>query len=127
MLVTPTGQAASSRNFTEYWWGNFDFTPGYVEPLLSTIFYYSFHLNFAFKRPSSSASKYRKSAHHDPTGVFVANADSSLVLATSGTISSEFHDLGDAGWLISSYTLAMCAAQSLVSLQGPQSSKKPRY
>lgn len=46
-------------------------------------------------------------------GVFVANADSSLVLATSGTISSEFHDLGDAGWLISSYTLAMCAAQSL--------------
>ncbi|CZR61827.1 related to multidrug resistance protein [Phialocephala subalpina] len=46
-------------------------------------------------------------------GVFVANADSSLVLATSGTISSEFNDLGDAGWLISSYTLAMCAAQSL--------------
>ncbi|KAA8573503.1 hypothetical protein EYC84_005088 [Monilinia fructicola] len=46
-------------------------------------------------------------------GVFVANADSSLVLATSGTISSEFSDLGNAGWLISSYTLAMCATQSL--------------
>ncbi|KAF7872240.1 hypothetical protein EAF04_003164 [Stromatinia cepivora] len=46
-------------------------------------------------------------------GVFIANADGSLVLATSGTISSEFNDLGNAGWLISSYTLAMCATQSL--------------
>jgi hypothetical protein len=46
--------------------------------------------------------------------VFIANADSSLVLATSGTISSEFDQLGDAGWLITSYTLAMCATQSLV-------------
>jgi len=47
-------------------------------------------------------------------GVFIANADSSLVLATSGTISSEFDQLEDAGWLITSYTLAMCATQSLV-------------
>ncbi|OCK73579.1 putative tetracycline-efflux transporter [Lepidopterella palustris CBS 459.81] len=46
-------------------------------------------------------------------GVFIANADGSLVLATSGTISSEFDDLGSAGWLITSYTLAMCASQSL--------------
>ncbi|EPE32005.1 MFS general substrate transporter [Glarea lozoyensis ATCC 20868] len=46
-------------------------------------------------------------------GVFIANADVSLVLATSGTISSEFDQLGNAGWLITSYTLAMCAAQSL--------------
>ncbi|TVY80511.1 Vacuolar membrane amino acid uptake transporter fnx2 [Lachnellula suecica] len=46
-------------------------------------------------------------------GVFIANADTSLVLATSGTISSEFDKLGDAGWLITSYTLAMCATQSL--------------
>ncbi|PQE23883.1 Major facilitator superfamily transporter protein [Rutstroemia sp. NJR-2017a BBW] len=46
-------------------------------------------------------------------GVFIANLDGSLVLATSGTISSEFHDLGNAGWLVSSYTLAMCATQSL--------------
>ncbi|KAF7874623.1 uncharacterized protein EAF02_008600 [Botrytis sinoallii] len=46
-------------------------------------------------------------------GVFIANADGSLVLATSGTISSEFNDLGNAGWLISSYMLAMCATQSL--------------
>ncbi|ESZ91294.1 efflux pump antibiotic resistance protein [Sclerotinia borealis F-4128] len=46
-------------------------------------------------------------------GVFIANADGSLVLATSGTISSEFNDLGNAEWLISSYTLAMCATQSL--------------
>jgi hypothetical protein len=49
------------------------------------------------------------------TGVFIANADVSLVLATSGTISSEFNQLGNAGWLITSYTLAMCAAQSLVA------------
>ena len=47
-------------------------------------------------------------------GVFVANADTSLVLATSGTISSEFQDFGNAGWIITSYTLAMCATQSLV-------------
>ncbi|KAH6719494.1 major facilitator superfamily domain-containing protein [Leptodontidium sp. MPI-SDFR-AT-0119] len=46
-------------------------------------------------------------------GVFIANADGSLVLATSGTISSEFNDLEGAGWLITSYTLAMCATQSL--------------
>ncbi|KAF4627684.1 hypothetical protein G7Y89_g10464 [Cudoniella acicularis] len=46
-------------------------------------------------------------------GVFVANADVSLVLATSGTISSEFDQLGSAGWLITSYTLAMCAVQSM--------------
>ncbi|KAE9364881.1 major facilitator superfamily transporter [Stipitochalara longipes BDJ] len=46
-------------------------------------------------------------------GVFIANADTSLVLATSGTISSEFNDLENAGWLITSYTLAMCATQSL--------------
>ncbi|KAH8655148.1 major facilitator superfamily domain-containing protein [Tricladium varicosporioides] len=46
-------------------------------------------------------------------GVFVANADVSLVLATSGIISSEFDQLGNAGWLITSYTLAMCASQSM--------------
>ncbi|THV48021.1 hypothetical protein BGAL_0273g00160 [Botrytis galanthina] len=45
--------------------------------------------------------------------LLLANADGSLVLATSGTISSEFNDLGNAGWLISSYMLAMCATQSL--------------
>jgi hypothetical protein len=49
-------------------------------------------------------------------GVFVANADTSLVLATSGNISSEFQDFGNAGWIITSYTLAMCATQSLVRL-----------
>jgi hypothetical protein len=48
--------------------------------------------------------------------VFIANADGSLVLATSGTIASEFDDLGSAGWLITSYTLAMCASQSLVRI-----------
>ncbi|KAL5313521.1 hypothetical protein ACEPPN_017941 [Leptodophora sp. 'Broadleaf-Isolate-01'] len=46
-------------------------------------------------------------------GVFIANADGSLVLATSGTISSEFNDLEGAGWLITSYTLAIGLGQSL--------------
>lgn len=55
-------------------------------------------------------------ALHFP-GVFIANVDGSLVLATFGAISSEFNDLGNAGWLISSYTLAMCATQSLVCHQ----------
>jgi len=49
-------------------------------------------------------------------GVFVANADTSLVLVTSGTISSEFQEFENAGWIITSYTLAMCATQSLVRL-----------
>jgi hypothetical protein len=48
-------------------------------------------------------------------GVFVAYADTSLVLVSSGTIGSEFQDFENAGWIITSYTLAMCATQSLVT------------
>ncbi|RSL69643.1 hypothetical protein CEP54_002092 [Fusarium duplospermum] len=46
-------------------------------------------------------------------GVFVSQADTSLVLATSGAIASEFNDLQNAGWLLSSYMLAMCMGQPL--------------
>jgi MFS family permease len=61
--------------------------------------------------------KNRTIAHQQRVGVFIANADTTLVLATSGTISSEFDSLGSSGWLISSYTVAMCASQSLVGLR----------
>ncbi|KAL3455178.1 efflux pump antibiotic resistance protein [Aspergillus heterothallicus] len=46
-------------------------------------------------------------------GVFVANAEGSLVLATYGRISSEFNDLRNASWLVTSYVLAMTATQPL--------------
>ncbi|CAG9977193.1 unnamed protein product [Clonostachys byssicola] len=46
-------------------------------------------------------------------GVFISQADATLVLATYGTIASEFNDLQNGSWLISSYMLAMCTAQPL--------------
>lgn len=46
-------------------------------------------------------------------GVFVANTDSSLILATYGLISSEFGDLGSGSWLVSSFILGQCVAQPL--------------
>ncbi|KAL3486219.1 major facilitator superfamily domain-containing protein [Aspergillus germanicus] len=46
-------------------------------------------------------------------GVFVANAEGSLVLATHGRISSEFNDFNNASWLVTSYVLAMTAAQPI--------------
>ncbi|RTE77128.1 hypothetical protein BHE90_008383 [Fusarium euwallaceae] len=46
-------------------------------------------------------------------GVFVSQADTSLVLATYGAIASEFNDLQNASWLLSSYMLAMCMGQPL--------------
>jgi hypothetical protein len=79
---------------------------------------FGYLISFSQFAPSiiqSKPARLRKYAYHRSLGVFVANADGSLVLATSGTISSDFNDLGSAGWLITSYTLAMCAAQSLVS------------
>lgn len=50
-------------------------------------------------------------------GVFIAQADSSIVLATSQEIASEFSALSGASWLITTYTLAQCACQPLVSYQ----------
>ncbi|CZT44585.1 related to multidrug resistance protein fnx1 [Rhynchosporium secalis] len=46
-------------------------------------------------------------------GVFVSNADGSLVLASYGTISSDFGALADASWLTTSYSLASCAVQPI--------------
>jgi len=43
----------------------------------------------------------------------VASADGSLVLATYGTISSEFNAFGSASWLSTSFMLASCATQPL--------------
>lgn len=46
-------------------------------------------------------------------GVFVANADGSLVIACSQKVASEFHALSDASWLVTSYLLAQSASQPL--------------
>ncbi|KIX07140.1 uncharacterized protein Z518_05117 [Rhinocladiella mackenziei CBS 650.93] len=46
-------------------------------------------------------------------GVFVANLDGSLVVASSQQIASEFHSLSQASWLITSFVLAQCASQPL--------------
>jgi MFS family permease len=43
-------------------------------------------------------------------GVFVANAEGSIVLASYGRISSDFGDLNNASWLVTSYVLAMSVA-----------------
>lgn len=47
-------------------------------------------------------------------GVFIANADASIVMATYGTISSELGSLKSASWLVVTYGLAMCAIQPMV-------------
>ncbi|CAJ2504949.1 Uu.00g123430.m01.CDS01 [Anthostomella pinea] len=46
-------------------------------------------------------------------GAFIAQVDSSIVLASSKEIASSFHALSDASWLITSYVLAQCATQAL--------------
>jgi MFS family permease len=56
---------------------------------------------------------YRYSPPLTVPGVFISQADTSLVLATYGKISSEFHDLESGSWLLSSYMLAMCISQPL--------------
>ncbi|KAI9825530.1 MAG: hypothetical protein M1819_000522 [Sarea resinae] len=50
-------------------------------------------------------------------GVFVSNADGSIVLATYGIITSEFNELSESGWLVTSFVLGMCATMPLV--RGP--------
>jgi MFS family permease len=47
------------------------------------------------------------------TGVLIAHADSMLVLATYGTIASEFNALKEASWLTTSFSLAVCALQPI--------------
>jgi hypothetical protein len=56
-------------------------------------------------------------------GVFVANADGSLLLATHPVIASTFDQMGSSSWLIISYALAGAATQTIVrvtrSLENP--------
>ncbi|KAE8450081.1 hypothetical protein EG329_006862 [Mollisiaceae sp. DMI_Dod_QoI] len=47
-------------------------------------------------------------------GVLIANADGMLVLATYGTIASEFGALKDAAWLTTAFQLAGCALQPIM-------------
>ncbi|KIW63362.1 hypothetical protein PV04_10212 [Phialophora macrospora] len=46
-------------------------------------------------------------------GVFVANLDGSLIVASSQQIASEFNALSSASWLVTSFVLALCASQPL--------------
>ncbi|OAP55882.1 hypothetical protein AYL99_10034 [Fonsecaea erecta] len=46
-------------------------------------------------------------------GVFVANLDGSLIIASSQQIASEFNALSSASWLVTSFVLALCASQPL--------------
>ncbi|KAK3346162.1 major facilitator superfamily domain-containing protein [Lasiosphaeria hispida] len=46
-------------------------------------------------------------------GIFVAHADGSMLLATHPAIASEFNDLGDSAWLITSFALAGAASQTM--------------
>lgn len=46
-------------------------------------------------------------------GVFVANADGSLVIASSQQIASEFGQLSQASWLVTSYILAQASSQPI--------------
>ena len=48
-------------------------------------------------------------------GVFLANADTSLVVATYPSIASEFRDLGNGPWLLTVYTLGTSIALPAVS------------
>lgn len=53
----------------------------------------------------------------------MGNADGSILLATHPIIASEFNDLGNSSWLITSFTLAGAATQTLVSLLHPMTTK----
>lgn len=58
------------------------------------------------------------SPQHSPirlSGVFISNADFSIVLATHALIASEFHDLSNSSWIFVSFGLAATTAQPLVS------------
>jgi hypothetical protein len=52
---------------------------------------------------------------HVKSGVFISNADGSLLMATHPIIASEFDALRDSTWLLTSFSLAGAAMQPLVS------------
>ncbi|KAF2143974.1 uncharacterized protein K452DRAFT_223371, partial [Aplosporella prunicola CBS 121167] len=49
------------------------------------------------------------------SGVFISSADSSIALATHGTIASEFKDLAYSSWIYTSFGLAAAASQPLLA------------
>jgi hypothetical protein len=58
-------------------------------------------------------------------GVFVANVDSTMVIATYSIISSKFGALESAAWLTTSYVLAMCGIQAIVGKLSDIYGRKP--
>ncbi|KAJ5768778.1 Major facilitator superfamily domain general substrate transporter [Penicillium odoratum] len=58
-------------------------------------------------------------------GEFISNADSTLVIAASGHISSEFDRLRDASWLSTGYSLGLCAAQPMYGKLSDIYGRKP--
>lgn len=60
--------------------------------------------------PKSDSEEY---ANPSIVGTFISCADATLVLSTYTTIASEFSELGNASWLTTSFTLALCAVQPI--------------
>ncbi|PWY78349.1 multidrug resistance protein Fnx1 [Aspergillus heteromorphus CBS 117.55] len=58
-------------------------------------------------------------------GEFISNADMTLVMATTGKISSEFDRLRDASWLATAYTLGLCATQPMYGKLSDIYGRKP--
>lgn len=59
------------------------------------------------------------------TGIFVAQAAGSMVMATYPLIASEFDDLANASWLITSHSLAAAATQPLYGKLSDVYGRKP--
>ena len=49
------------------------------------------------------------------SGIFLANGDTSFVVATYTSIASEFKELGAASWLLTAYTFGYSVALPVVS------------
>ncbi|KAJ5150853.1 uncharacterized protein N7482_010105 [Penicillium canariense] len=58
-------------------------------------------------------------------GEFISNADTTLVMAAAGHISSEFNRLRDASWLSTGYTLGLCAVQPMYGKLSDIYGRKP--
>ncbi|KAK3320358.1 major facilitator superfamily domain-containing protein [Cercophora scortea] len=58
-------------------------------------------------------------------GIFVGHADSSILLATHGIIASEFNSLENSTWLITSFTLAGAATQTMYGKLSDIYGRKP--
>ncbi|KAF1981182.1 MFS general substrate transporter, partial [Aulographum hederae CBS 113979] len=58
-------------------------------------------------------------------GIFISNADISLVLATHPLIASHFHALPSSSYLVTSYTLASCISQPITGALSSIYGRKP--